>query len=118
MFLHRTYSIFNILGKIIFSNINKKDKNSFSFVLSWILLLITFTLSLVLFIDFLLNIFVGVLRDMTMPAPSSVCTLSSSQNRVFQYISNIVSTMEPISNDYVDQQLDETEQYTVSETSV
>ena len=55
---------------------------------------------------------------MTMPAPSSVCMLSSSQNRVFQYISNIVSTMEPISNDYVDQELDETEQHTVSETSV
>ena len=53
-----------------------------------------------------------------MPAPSSGFTLSSSQNRVFQYICNIVSTMVPISNDYVDQELDENEQYTVSETSV
>ena len=117
--LHRTYSIFNAVGTITISNINKKDKNSFSFVLSWIFLLLTFAISLVLFIDsFLSDIFVGVLPDMTMPAPSSGFTLSSSQNRVFQYICNILSTVEPISSDYVDQELDENEQYTVSETSV
>ena len=64
VFLHCTYSIFNIVGTITFSNINKKDKNSISFVLSWMFLLLTFAISLVLFIDsFLLNIFVGVLRD-------------------------------------------------------
>ena len=70
IFLHCTYSIFNILSTITFSNIKKKkkDKNSFSFVISGIFLLLTFTLSLILFIDsILLNIFVGVLRDMTMP---------------------------------------------------
>ena len=76
-----------------------------------------FILSLILFIDFfLLNIFVGVLRDMTVGATSLGSTLSPSQNRVFQYIRKIMSRMEPISNDYVEQELDENEQYTVSET--
>ena len=76
-------------------------------------------ITLILFIDsFVLHIFVGVLRDMTMPDPSSDCTLSLSQNKVFQYIRNIMSTMEHISNQYIEQELDEYEQYTVSETNV
>ena len=53
---------------------------------------------------------------MTVGATSLGSTLSPSQNRVFQYIRNIMSRMEPISNDYVEQELDENEQYTVSET--
>ena len=55
---------------------------------------------------------------MTMGATSLGSTLSASQNMVFQYIRNIMSTMEPISNDYIEQELDENEQYTVSETVV
>ena len=51
---------------------------------------------------------------MTMPASLSACTLSSFPNRAFQYIRNM-PTKEPISNDYVEQELDENEQYNVSE---
>ena len=67
---------------------------------------------------YLLNIFVGVLRDTIVDATSLGSTLSASQNIVFQYIRNIMSTMEPISNDYIEQELDENEQYAVSETVV
>ena len=55
---------------------------------------------------------------MTMGATSLGSTLPASQNMAFQYIRNIMSTMEPISNDYIEQELDENEQYTVSETVV
>ena len=53
-----------------------------------------------------------------MPAPPSTATLSSSQNRVYQYICQIMSTKDLISNDYLKQQLDSNEQYSVSQIIV
>ena len=44
---------------------------------------------------------------MNMPTPPSTATLLSSQNRVYQYICQIMSTMDPISNDYLGQELDD-----------
>ena len=69
-------------------------------------------------VSFLLNIFIGALREMSMPLTSPSCTLSSSQNRAFQYICQIMSTMEPIPTDYVEQELDDNEQCSVSQTIV
>ena len=44
---------------------------------------------------------------MNIPAPPSTATLSSSQNRVYQHICQVMSTMDPISNDYLEQELDD-----------
>ena len=55
---------------------------------------------------------------MSIPTSPSFSTFSSSQNRAFQYIAQIMSTMEPNSNDYVDQEIGDNEQYSVSQTIV
>ena len=56
---------------------------------------------------------------MSMPTTSlSFSTLSSSQNRAFQYICQIMSKMDSIPNDYVDQEIGDIEQYSVSQTIV
>ena len=49
------------------------------------------------------NIFVGVLHDTSMPMAPIVYPLSASQNRPFQYIMDLLSTMEPVSNEYLEQ---------------
>ena len=53
---------------------------------------------------------------MPLAPPSS--TLSSSQNRAFQYICQIMSTIDPISSDYVEQGLSDNQQYSVGQTIV
>ena len=49
------------------------------------------------------NIFVGVLRDTSMPMAPIVYPSSASQNRPFQYIMDLLSTMEPVSDEYLEQ---------------
>ena len=53
-----------------------------------------------------------------MPAPPSTATLSSFQNRAYQYICQMMSVKDLISNDYLKQELGNNEQYSVSQIIV
>ena len=50
---------------------------------------------------------VGVLRDLTIPVQPIACDLSASQQTVLHYVLNILSTMETMSDDYTDHEIDE-----------
>ena len=60
------------------------------------------------------NIFVGVLRDTSIPMAPIAYPLSASQNRLFQYIMDLLSTMEPVSDEYLEQEQDDIERSNVS----
>ena len=59
--------------------------------------------------------FLGVLRDTTVPLTPLSYLLSSSQNRPFHYVTNILSNMEPVSAEYLDEEQDHYEQYYVNQ---
>ena len=44
----------------------------------------------------------------------SAFVLSASQTRPFHYVMNILSTMEPVSDEYLDEEQDDNDQYNVS----
>ena len=44
----------------------------------------------------------------------SVFVLSASQTRPFHYVMNILSTMEPVSDEYLDKEQDNTDLYKVT----
>ena len=44
----------------------------------------------------------------------STFALSASQTRPFHYVMNILSTMEPVSDDYLDEEEDDNDLYNVS----
>ena len=60
------------------------------------------------------NIFVGVLRDTSIPMTPSAFVLSPSETRPFHYVMNILSTMEPLSDEYLDEDQDVNDLYNVS----
>lgn len=53
---------------------------------------------------------------MSMPASPPCSALSSSQNRAFQYIRQIMPRIDPILNDHVEQEIGDNEQYSVCQT--
>ena len=59
--------------------------------------------------------FLGVLRDTTVPLTPLSYLLSSSQNIPFHYVTNILSNMEPVSTEYLDEEQDDYEQYYVNQ---
>lgn len=61
-----------------------------------------------------INIFVGVLRDTTIPMTPSAFALSASQSTPFHYVMNILSTMEPVSDEYLHEHQDDNDLYNVS----
>ena len=61
-----------------------------------------------------INIFVGVLRDSSIPMTPPALVLSPSQTRPFHYLMNILSTMEPLSDEYLDEDQDVNDLYNVS----
>ena len=107
-------------SKLTFSNVNEKDGSNFSCMLcfGYFYYIIYININIIYW-SFVSIIFLGILRDMSMPTTSpSFSTLSSSQNRAFQYICQIMSKMDSIPNDYVDQEIGDIEQYSVSQTIV
>lgn len=48
----------------------------------------------------------GILREDTLPLLEPPAKLSVSQERTFQYVLNISSTMETVADDYDDQEID------------
>ena len=49
-----------------------------------------------------------------MPMAPSANVLSASQNRPLQYVMDILSTMEPLCDEYLDEEQDDIERYNVS----
>ena len=52
--------------------------------------------------------------DTSMPMAPSANVLSASQNRPLQYVMDILSTMEPLCDEYLDEEQDDIEWYNVS----
>ena len=53
-----------------------------------------------------------------MPVTLPSSTLSASENRALQYVLQIISKTDAISSDYLEQELDNIEEYHVSRTTV
>ena len=60
------------------------------------------------------NIFVGVLRDTSMPMAPTAYVLSASQSRPFQYIMDALSAIEPVYDEYLEEKQGNIERYNVS----
>ena len=60
---------------------------------------------------------VGVLRDTDMNAIPPQYILSTSQNHAFQYVDNLISTMEPIINEETENDIEDIEGNIVSFSS-
>ena len=58
--------------------------------------------------------FLGVLRDTTVPPTPLPYVLSSSQRRPFHYVMNIISNMEPVLTEFLDEEQNDYEQYYVN----
>ena len=55
------------------------------------------------------NSLIGVLRDTDITAILPQYTLSASQNHAFQYIDSLISSMEPISNEETEHDIEDVE---------
>lgn len=63
----------------------------------------------VYYIKLLWNPLTGILWDTDMTQVPSEMALSSSQRHAFQYVSRILSNMEPFSNEEIEVDIDETD---------
>ena len=60
------------------------------------------------------HLLVGVLRDTDITDIPPQYTLSASQNHTFQYVDSLISTMEPISNEKTENDIEDIEGNIVS----